>query len=122
MIIVILEMGGMINEIQPLWLCEEAMKDKHGRPMQHCPTCNAMTPRDEVGLCIPCQAAYEKLPKHSQIWSCRKCKKTGAVSFVDDESPESVIYKIMDSHRNADPLCPGDLSDLEVHAPIDGVN
>ena len=96
-------------------------KDEFNRDIAYCIFCKADTPHKE-GECLVCKVNEDKRVKYTQIWSCTKCKETGAVEYYEDEGIERVMNKIIEDHSRRTVLCPGGTHSLIVHSPIDGVN
>lgn len=97
------------------------MKDEFDRDLSYCVFCKSTTPHIK-GDCIPCTKEEETKVKYSQVWSCIRCKETGAIQYTEDESQERIVNKIIEDHSRRTVLCDGGAHTINIHPPIDEVN
>jgi len=97
------------------------MKDEFEREVSYCIFCKATTPHIN-GECIACEKKDIEIKIYSQVWSCKKCKATKAIKYRENESPNRVATKIVESHRETSPFCLGSIKHIMIHPPIDTIN
>lgn len=95
--------------------------DEFDRDIQYCIFCKASTPHIDK-QCVPCKKEQEAKVKYTQMWSCTRCKETGAVEYVEGEDVMRVLNKIIEDHRRRTVLCDGGAHTIKVYSPIDEVN